>query len=131
VPHLGDVVAGVRHHHEHFDGSGYPDGLRGEEIPLLARVIQIADVFDALTSTRSYRKAFVWGKALNILREESGTTVDPKLVTVFDQIIRDWIGKDPGALLTMQKQTSGPDTSGQTPAPPVSSEISPLQGATT
>ena len=131
VPQLGDVVAGVRHHHEHFDGSGYPDGLRGEEIPLLARVIQIADVFDALTSTRSYRKAFVWGKALDILREESGTTVDPRLVTVFDQIIRDWIGKDPGALLTMQKQTSGPDASGQTPAPPVSSEISPLQGATT
>ncbi|MBN1513974.1 MAG: HD-GYP domain-containing protein [Phycisphaerae bacterium] len=131
VPQLSEVVAGVRHHHEHYDGSGYPDGLRGEQIPLLARVIQIADVFDALTTTRSYRKAFEWSKALDILHEESGTTVDPKLATVFDQIIRDWIGREPGALLAMQKQTSGLNTPPQTPIPPVSSTIGPRQGAAT
>ncbi|MEK6674343.1 MAG: HD domain-containing phosphohydrolase [Planctomycetota bacterium] len=88
VPQLAKALDGVLYHHEHFDGSGYPNGLRGEDIPLQARIIQIADVFDALTSTRAYRKAFDWPAALAILEKESGSTVDPQLQKLFDRLIR-------------------------------------------
>ncbi len=64
------VLPIIRHHHERWDGSGYPDGLSGEAIPLLARVLQIADVFDALTTTRPYRRALTHQEAWNILEEE-------------------------------------------------------------
>jgi HD-GYP domain-containing protein (c-di-GMP phosphodiesterase class II) len=80
---LRDILPAARHHHEHYDGSGYPDGLIGQEIPLLARILQIADVWDALTSTRSYRKAMTEEKAEQIMREEAGTTMDPDLVESF------------------------------------------------
>ncbi len=104
VPQLSDVVAGVRHHHEHYDGTGYPDGLVGEDIPLIARVIQVADVFDALTTTRSYRTAFTWDKALDILTSEAGKTVDPKLAVVFESLIRDVMERDPKALEVLREQ---------------------------
>jgi hypothetical protein len=80
---LRDICPAVRHHHEHFDGSGYPDGLQGEQIPLLARILQIADIWDALTSTRSYRAAMSREKALDIIRREAGITMDPDLVKNF------------------------------------------------
>jgi len=80
---LQDILAAVRHHHEHFDGSGYPDGLAGTDIPLLARVLQVADVWDALTSTRSYREAMSSDTAMEIMRREAGTTMDPELVAWF------------------------------------------------
>ena len=72
VAELGDdeVTAIVRHHHERLDGGGYPDGLEGSEIPLGARIIAVADTFDALTSTRPYRPGCRHKKALDILREE-------------------------------------------------------------
>ncbi len=95
IPHLADALDGILHHHEHYDGGGYPHGLKGEEIPLQARIIQIADVFDALTSTRSYRPAHDWRKALDILEKEAGKTVDPNLRLLFDQWIRDELGDDP------------------------------------
>jgi len=88
VPQLAGALDGVLHHHEHYDGSGYPEKLAGEDIPLQARIIQVADIFDALTSTRSYRKAFDWRKALLILQEEAGTTVDPVLQKLFDRLVR-------------------------------------------
>lgn len=97
VPQLAQALDGVRYHHEHYDGSGYPDGLVGEDIPLQARIIQIADIFDALTSTRSYRKAFDWRKALSILAEEAGTTVDSRLQQIFDRLIRSRLESDPQA----------------------------------
>jgi len=97
VPQLSQALDGVRYHHEHYDGSGYPDGLAGEDIPLQARIIQIADIFDALASTRSYRKAFDWRKALSILAEEAGTTVDPKLQQIFDRLIRGRLESGPHA----------------------------------
>ena len=97
VPQLAQALDGVLHHHEHYNGSGYPDGLAGEDIPLQARIIQIADIFDALTSTRSYRKAFDWRKALSILEEEAGTTVDPRLQQIFDGLIRSHLEADPHA----------------------------------
>jgi HD-GYP domain-containing protein (c-di-GMP phosphodiesterase class II) len=77
------ILGAVRHHHEHYDGKGYPDGLSGEDIPYYARILTVADIWDALTSTRSYRPAMSSEKARKILQEESGTTMDPELVKEF------------------------------------------------
>jgi len=64
------VLPIIRHHHEKWDGSGYPDGLKGEKIPLTARILQVTDIYDALTTDRPYRKALPLEKALAIMREE-------------------------------------------------------------
>jgi HD-GYP domain-containing protein (c-di-GMP phosphodiesterase class II) len=78
-----DVRPMVRHHHERWDGSGYPDRIAGEEIPLEARILTIADIYDALTTTRSYRAAFTHQRAMEILASEVGTSVDPLLFELF------------------------------------------------
>jgi two-component system response regulator RpfG len=70
-------------HHEKFDGSGYPTGLKGEDIPLEARIVALADVFDALTSTRPYKPAWEWDAAVNYIVEQKGRHFDPVLVDVF------------------------------------------------
>ena len=73
----------ARHHHEHFDGGGYPAGLAGEDIPLAARIVAIADAFDAMTETRIYREGMKEDDALGALAERSGTYFDPHVVEVF------------------------------------------------
>ena len=78
-----DLTAMVRHHHERLDGRGYPDGLAAAEIPLGARIIAVADTFDAITSTRPYRAGSRHKKALDILRHEAGTQLDPEAVAAF------------------------------------------------
>ncbi|PMQ01238.1 MAG: hypothetical protein CBR30_06995 [Dictyoglomus sp. NZ13-RE01] len=78
-----EIARIVRHHHEKWDGTGYPDGLSGEDIPLLSRIIAIADVFDALTSDRPYRKAYELEKAIEIMMEESGKKLDPYITNIF------------------------------------------------
>jgi len=89
------VLPIIRHHHERFDGSGYPDGLRGEQIPLLARVLQIADIYDALTSPRTYKKAFSPAEALKTIRDESDRGWrDPKIVEIFFMLHEHIISKD-------------------------------------
>jgi HD-GYP domain-containing protein (c-di-GMP phosphodiesterase class II) len=80
VTFLGAVRSCVRSHHERWDGTGYPDGLKGEEIPLLARIVACADTFDACTSTRPYQKAMPLEKAMEILENLSGKQLDPKVV---------------------------------------------------
>jgi len=70
-------------HHEHFDGSGYPRGLKGENIPLYGRIVALADCFDALTSKRSYKDAYSFEKAVSIISEEAGTHFDPAVVISF------------------------------------------------
>lgn len=82
---LGDdaLTAIVRHHHERLDGSGYPAGLHGQEIPLGARIIAVADTFDAITSARPYRPAARHQKAIDILEREAGTQLDPDVVSAF------------------------------------------------
>jgi len=83
---LGDSATMVRHHHEHRDGSGYPDGLRGEQIPLGSRIILVADAFDALTTDRPYRKGAAPAKAVAVIRESSGRQFDPLVVEVLDRV---------------------------------------------
>jgi putative two-component system response regulator len=84
---LAQVLPIIRHHHERWDGSGYPDGLRGEQIPLLARILQIADIFDALTSERPYKPALSVQEALEILDEETRRGWrDPALVDLFRRL---------------------------------------------
>lgn len=70
-------------HHEKWDGSGYPNGLAGEAIPLEARIVAIADVFDALTSERPYKKAWSVDDAVGLIRKESGKHFDPAVVSAF------------------------------------------------
>ena len=87
---LGDplVTAIIRHHHERLDGDGYPDGLAGEAIPLGARIIAVADTFDAMTSNRAYRRAASHKHALDVLRKEAGTQLDGDAVAAFDGYYR-------------------------------------------
>ena len=83
-----DVQPIVQSHHERWDGRGYPDGLVGEDIPLTARVLCIADVYDALTSQRSYKQAFSHDDAMEIMRGDVGTQFDPTLFGAFEEIVR-------------------------------------------
>ena len=78
-----DILPMIRHHHEHFDGNGYPDGSRGDAIPELARIISIADALDALTSDRSYRAAVSIEAALETVKIDAGSFFDPLLVAAF------------------------------------------------
>ncbi len=84
-PNMGflDLAVSIaRSHHEKYDGTGYPDGLKGEHIPLEARVVAIADVFDALISKRAYKASFPLQKTLEIIRNESGKHFDPQIVSI-------------------------------------------------
>ena len=79
----------IRHHHEHYDGSGYPDGLRRDEIPYLSRLLGILDSYDALTEGRPYREALPHTKAVEILQEERGTKHDPELLDIFLKVVNE------------------------------------------
>ncbi|MGQ9917074.1 MAG: HD-GYP domain-containing protein [Bryobacteraceae bacterium] len=100
---LRPVLPIIRNHHERWDGSGYPDGLKGEDIPLLARILQLADIFDALISQRSYKEAYSVDDAISQLRHEAELGWrDPELVSVFCEVVRlpslAWrSGPEPGA----------------------------------
>jgi HD-GYP domain-containing protein (c-di-GMP phosphodiesterase class II) len=87
VQFLHDIIPLILHHHERWDGKGYPSGLVGPEIPLGARIISVADVYQALTSVRPYRNAFSQKDALDIIKKGSGTHFDPHIVSVFFNII--------------------------------------------
>lgn len=78
------------YHHEKWDGTGYPEGISGENIPLSARIVAIADVFDALTSSRPYKKAWAFEDAINLILSESGRHFDPKLVKVFTESLTEF-----------------------------------------
>jgi len=83
LPDIDVIRGGVRHHHERWDGRGYLDGLRGEEIPLVARILSVADAFSAMTTTRPYRKALSTQEALRRLQDAADSQLDPRLVTAF------------------------------------------------
>ncbi len=83
-----DVTKSIRHHHERFDGKGYPDGLAGDKIPLGGRIIALADAFDAMISGRPYRKAYSKEEAIERVEENAGTQFDPEMATKFLKVIR-------------------------------------------
>jgi hypothetical protein len=83
---LHPLLPGVRSHHEHYDGTGYPDGLTAEAIPIEARIMAVADAFDAMTSTRPYREALPEEEALAELKRNAGTHFDPRVVGAFEEI---------------------------------------------
>jgi HD-GYP domain-containing protein (c-di-GMP phosphodiesterase class II) len=85
LTHLGDVVSMVKTHHERFDGTGYPDGLRGEETPLGGRIIAAAEVYDALTTARPYQDKLTPEQAVERMADLSATVLDPK---VYDALLR-------------------------------------------
>jgi putative two-component system response regulator len=103
---LQPVIPLIRHHHERWDGSGYPDGLRHDQIPLLARVLQLADIYDALTSPRPYKPAFQPAEALRIIEKETDKGWrDPELVGRFFQLHEEVLAKlhgTDGSLLAMR-----------------------------
>jgi HD-GYP domain-containing protein (c-di-GMP phosphodiesterase class II) len=80
-----NALLGVRHHHERFDGAGYPDRLRGAEIPLHARIISVSDCYDAITSSRSYRSDRGHAAALTEIQRVAGSQLDPDVVAAFEQ----------------------------------------------
>ena len=89
LPSLDYVIPAVIGHHERYDGKGYPRRMKGEEVPLMARILCVADSFDAMVSRRSYKPKMEVDRALEILQKEAGTQFDPKLVPVFVRIVRD------------------------------------------
>jgi len=86
---LSAIIPLIFYHHERWDGKGYPSGLKGEDIPVGARIIAIADVYQALTSDRPYRKAYLKEQAVKIIRKSSGTQFDPKVVSAFLKVLKE------------------------------------------
>ncbi len=112
---MDDVLPGVLYHHERYDGKGYPHGVAGQNIPLVARIIGIADTFDAMSSTRSYRAALSREKVLQEIERCSGAQFDPKLVEAFLKVdLREY-----DSLLDRQRSLSPapPSTPGEAQAP--------------
>ena len=83
IDDLKEVAAVIKHHHERFDGTGYPDGLKGEVIPLFSRILAIVDAYESLVSDRIYRKSIDMDDAIKILRHNAGSQFDPNLVEIF------------------------------------------------
>jgi putative nucleotidyltransferase with HDIG domain len=101
LTHLGEVIAFVRGHHEHWDGSGYPDGLTGEEIPLGARILCAAEIYDALTTHRPYQDMLEPAEAANRMRQITGSVIDPRIMDALDTAVERrknlvFIGADEG-----------------------------------
>jgi putative nucleotidyltransferase with HDIG domain len=93
IDFLDEAKIVVRHHHERWDGAGYPDGLAGEAIPVHARVFAVADTLDALTTDRPYRAASNWPDARQVIRGAAGTQLDPAIVAAFDTVPDEAFGR--------------------------------------
>lgn len=87
VPSFKKMVPWIKHHHERWDGKGYPDGLSNKEIPMEARIIGISDIYDALTTKRAYRDAFTHDEAIQLIKNESGNAFDPVVAAAFLDVI--------------------------------------------
>jgi len=130
VPQLAEMLPGIELHHEALDGRGYPYGLKGDQIPMLARVIAVADTFDALTTNRPYQQAHTPDQALQIIRNLAGKRLDPTavdaLLAVYERgeiLIQRFTIKRP--VTTPQSEPAA--TTGSAPATPASPEPAPLE----
>jgi HD-GYP domain-containing protein (c-di-GMP phosphodiesterase class II) len=88
VPQLKEMLPGIELHHEHVNGKGYPYGLKGEEIPMMARIIAVSDTLDAITTNRPYQSAREIDEALGIIRKAAGTKFDTTVVDALEDIVR-------------------------------------------
>lgn len=95
IPFFNAILPAIRAHHEWYNGTGYPDGLKGEDIPLLARITHIADAFVAMTSDRAYRKAFSTQQAISTLNKNRGTQFDPELTVMFMNVLNIYEKQEP------------------------------------
>ena len=87
IKQLKTIIPGIKHHHEQYDGSGYPDGLKGEEIPLIARIIAVADTFDAMITDRPYQKGMSRDEAVAEITGNAGTQFDAQVLEAFTQAL--------------------------------------------
>jgi HD-GYP domain-containing protein (c-di-GMP phosphodiesterase class II) len=87
IAYLKDAIEIPYSHHEHWDGGGYPQGLKGERIPLSARIFSVVDIWDALLSDRPYRKAWSRDKVVQYIKDVAGTILDPKIVEIFLRMV--------------------------------------------
>ncbi len=101
---MHEIVPLIRHHHECYDGSGYPDGLKGEQIPLVSRIIAVADMYDAMTSDRPYRKRRSHQFAVDEIIKASGVQIDPKVAEAFLDVLKD--------IVPHTTQSTAPETTG-------------------
>ena len=102
IPKIGHVLDGVRHHHEKFNGKGYPDHLAGEAIPRIARIIAVADAYDAMSSHRAYRKGLPAEAIFAEIRKNAGIQFDPACVEGFFKAVADGRIVPPEEVLTQQ-----------------------------
>jgi len=123
IKQVEDIIPGVLYHHERYDGKGYPSGKAGDGIPLFGRIICLADCFDAMTSSRTYRKALPLEVALTEIRRCSGTQFDPTLTDHFlrigEQRLRDVLKdhhEQASKLLELQQSLTPPQSTGSKPA---------------
>jgi HD-GYP domain-containing protein (c-di-GMP phosphodiesterase class II) len=119
---LGDVGVVVRASHERWDGTGYPDGLAGKEIPMAARIVSACDAYNAMTTDRSYRKALPLDVAARELRSNAGTQFDPRVVEALVEVVGppaealNWqLALSPPGAAPMPAQSALPGLSGQQP----------------
>jgi HD-GYP domain-containing protein (c-di-GMP phosphodiesterase class II) len=103
IPQLRDVIPGMKHHHERWEGGGYPDGLSGEDIPLQARIVSVADTFDAMTTTRPYQRAMDIRFVFQRLRDLSGNRFDP---TIVEALINSY---EKGELVPIAREEAPPE----------------------
>ncbi len=89
IDYLKPALKIPHYHHERWDGSGYPEGLKGKEIPLEARIFMVVDIWDALLSDRPYRDAWSEEKTMEYLQDQAGKTLDPEIVAVFLEFIQE------------------------------------------
>jgi diguanylate cyclase (GGDEF)-like protein/putative nucleotidyltransferase with HDIG domain len=115
------VVPVVRHHHERWDGRGYPDGLRGDEIPMTARILTLSDCFDAVREDRNYRKAMTRAEAIEMLTEGSGTVFDPNVVRTFLDHLVDFEAEIRDKCVEVQR-IEPPQLQGEAPSEKIDSE---------
>ena len=115
VKQLNEMLPGIRSHHEALDGGGYPDGLKSDELPMMVRIISVADTFDAITTDRPYQDAMAFPKALEILRKHADTKYDPRVVDALDAAL----AKGSLAKFGMQRTAIAPTLASPVGAPQI------------